>query len=120
MRTPRTTRFIFQRLLTKSPTLASSAIARAIHVLKHENRMVVVKVHIATFLHPTLHRVSHRLRALVQHVLDAAAVALELSFSCGKRSSELGSVLEHEPECCFDPMSPAKRRAMLCLMRRTW
>src|SRR5580692_10008403 len=46
------------------------------HVLEQENRVVVVKVHVAVCLHPALNRVPRRLGAVVQHGRDAAGVAL--------------------------------------------
>src|SRR6266567_3272457 len=64
------------------------------HVLEQEDRVVVVKVHVPACLHPALHRVPHRLGAVVQHLPDATWVTLDHPLSLGQVSGEFRGVLE--------------------------
>src|ERR1700675_5044822 len=66
------------------------------HVLEQEDGVVVVKVHIPACLHPTLYRVPHGLRTVVEQLFHATAVALEHPLFLGQLSGELGSVLGYE------------------------
>src|ERR1700675_3845360 len=56
------------------------------HVLKQEDRVVVVKVHVLASFHPALDRVAHRLGAVVQYLREAIEVALVPPFLLGQGS----------------------------------
>src|SRR5581483_1720728 len=66
------------------------------HVLKQENRVVVMKIHSATRLHPALYRVPHRYGAVVEHLRDPAAVTLDRPLLLGHCSGEFRSVFEDQ------------------------
>src|SRR5207244_5198562 len=66
------------------------------HVLEQEDRVVVVKVHVAACLHSALYRVPYRFGAVVQHLRDATRVTLDHPLFLGQLSGELGCVLEDE------------------------
>ena len=68
------------------------------HVLEHEDRMVVVPVHVAARLQSALDRIPHRQRAVVQHRRDSITVMLRPPLSFGQRFAELGSILVDEHE----------------------
>src|ERR1700693_2408639 len=55
-----------------------------------------MKVHVPACLHPALYRVAYRLRAVVQHLLDAARVTLRYPLFLGQVSGEFGRVLRDE------------------------
>src|SRR5215472_8063830 len=74
------------------------------HVLEHKDRVVVVKVHVQACLQPAFYGVAHRMCAAVQHLSEAATVALGAPLSPWNVffrvvGGELGSVLkdEHKP-----------------------
>src|SRR5207237_10160011 len=66
------------------------------HVLKQQDRVIVVKVHVPTCLHSALYRIADRLRAVVQHLRDATRVTLDYPLFLGQVSGELGGILEDE------------------------
>jgi hypothetical protein len=66
------------------------------HVLEQEDRVVVVKVHVAACQHPPLHRVPYRPAAVVQHLRDAIAITLDDPLVLWYLPGELGSILEDE------------------------
>ena len=66
------------------------------HVLKQQDRVIVVKVHVPTCLHSALYRIADRLRAVVQHLRDATRVTLDHPLFLGQVSGELGGILEDE------------------------
>jgi hypothetical protein len=68
------------------------------HVLEQENRVVVMKVHLAACLHPALDRLSHRPCAEVQHFGNAITITLDDPFFLGHVSSELGRVLGEQDQ----------------------
>jgi UDP:flavonoid glycosyltransferase YjiC (YdhE family) len=65
------------------------------HVLKHEDRMIVVKIHVAACLHSALQRLPQYAGALIQHLGDAITITLDEPFFLEHVSGELGRVLGH-------------------------
>src|SRR6266704_3042737 len=79
------------------------------HVLKQEDRVVVVDLHVMGCFHPALDRVADRLGAVVQHLREAIGVALVHPLLLGQVSGELGRILgdEHQPHIVYVRKSSA-------------
>src|SRR5437660_11318476 len=60
------------------------------HVLKQEDRVVVMDLHVLASFHPALDRVADRLGAVVQHLREAIGIALVHPLLLGQVSGELG------------------------------
>ena len=69
------------------------------HELEHQDRVVVVEVHVPTCQHPPPHRIPHRQGTVGQHLRDAIAVTLDHPLFLRYVPRKLGSLLEdgHEP-----------------------